>query len=94
MGNKMSNILRKAYLIKMNETLVTAIWSTGYYARLIMDDFRSEHFESIFGIALSVKTFKLEEQYEKEYKWDFIEIDMLTSRDAESRVASILAKSN
>lgn len=82
----------KAYTITLNDKVICVIWSTGYYSALIMDDMRDEHFEKIYGIPITADTTTLEEQYEKEYAWDFLEVEMLSNNDAERRCIAIMER--
>ena len=82
----------KAYLITLNGNVLCVVFSTGYYALLIQDEMREEHFENIYGVPISAKTKVMEEQYETEYIWDYIEVDSLTPADAERRATAIMER--
>lgn len=88
----MSGLPKKCYIITLNKEPVVVIYSSGAYAELIKSEMSDELFEDVYGIPRSSKTHQLEEQYEKEYSWDFIEIDSLSTRDAESRCLAIMKR--
>lgn len=88
----MSGLPKKAYLITLNNKNICVLFCSGSYALLIKDEMRMEHFENIFGMPISPKTASLEEQYEKEYRWDYIELDYLGTAEAETRALAIMER--
>ena len=85
-------IQNKSYIVTMSGKAICVIYATGYYALMIQEDMRNEHFESIFGLPISIDTKELEKQYQEEYVWDCLEIDSLSSQDAELRSISIMER--
>lgn len=88
----MSGLHKNSYIITMNEKPILIVHSSGAYACLICSDMRETHFESCYGVEISEKTTALEEAYDEEYKWDYIEIDVLLPADAEIRVNKIMKR--
>jgi hypothetical protein len=86
----MSGLTKRAYMVTLNKEMVTLIFSSGAYCEMIMDDMRSEHFEDIFGMPFSPATKELEDQYEKEYIWDYVEVKYLSTSDAELKCRKIM----
>lgn len=88
----MPAIPNKSYLITLNKKPLCVVYSNGYYACGIMEEMRIEHFEEVYGLEISAQTTTLEEQYEKEYTWDYEEIDSLSTQDAEKRYLAIMQR--
>ena len=88
----MSGLTKRAYLITVNGKYTCVIFASGAYALMIQEDMRMEHFESIFGMPITPATQKLEEQYEKEFKWDCLEIEFISPADAELRCTKIMQR--
>ena len=83
---------RRSYLITLNSRPICVVYSSGAHTAMIVDEMRLDHFEEIFGVPISPKTTGLEVEYEIEYNWDYIEIDSVTSSDAERRCAAIATR--
>ena len=88
----MSGLIKRAYIITLNGTSTCVIFASGAYSLMIMDDMRLDHFEEVYGIPITAKTKTLEEQYEKEYTWDCLEIESITTADAEIRCEKIMKR--
>ena len=86
----MSKVPNKAFIIALNDKPMLVVWSTVYFTVMIKDQMREDHFEEIFGIELSVRTAKLEEQYESEYKWSYYEVESVSAENAEARATKVM----
>lgn len=78
----MSKMPHKCNLITLNDHPIIVVFQTRPYAEMVKDELRIEHFEEVFNVEMSEKTFDLEVQYEEEYKWEIKELKFLSSEDA------------